>query len=126
MHILIVEDRPVYSDRWKHFLRYQGCSVVLATTVTEALAELKARTPDLIICDNDINPCAIYDDRLDGGFFFITKARENQYAGRIIFYTRGKRDYFTGELDITPLNVRYIWKQRKTPYTRMINRRSVL
>lgn len=113
MHALIVEDKPVFSDRWRRFLQHRSFTVAVAVSQTEAFREFRNKTPDLIICDNDIVPCAMYDDIFDGGFFFITKIRAEGFAGRIIFYTRGRQSYFQGETDIIPLNVRYIQKRFK-------------
>ncbi len=117
MHVLIVENKAEFSDRWERFVRHRGHSVAVATSQTEAFEEFSTKRPDLVICDNNINPCPIYDDIFDGGFFFIVKIRAGGFAGRIIFYTRGKRSYFNGEVDIAPLNVRYIQKRlrRQSP-----------
>ena len=113
MHVLIVEDKSVYSSRWSRFLLHHGHSVALAGSFSEAQNELADREPDLIICDNDINPCLKHDDIFDGGFFFISEARTQGFLGRIILYTGNSRSYFEAELDITALNVRFIRKQFK-------------
>lgn len=113
MHVLIIEDRPEFSDRWSRFLYHYKHSVAVATSHTEALEAFSVKRPDLVICDNDINPCAIHDDIFDGGFFFISQIRTLGFGARIIFYTRNSRQYFEEELDITPLNVRFIQKRLK-------------
>jgi CheY-like chemotaxis protein len=113
MYILIVEDRTIFSGRWSRFLRHRGHSTTVAESYTQAVEGFSVRTPDLVICDNDIKPCEMYEDIFDGGFFFISRIRAAGFGGRIILYTGNSRDYFEGELDISPLDVRFIQKRMK-------------
>jgi DNA-binding response OmpR family regulator len=80
--IFIVDDDPVYLDfMMGHFRKMNGYSVYVFSGGEDALANLIAKKPDLIILDHHL------DDPKKDGLFFISKFKKYNPKMPILYIT---------------------------------------
>ncbi len=108
--ILMVDDEPAQRTVLAGFLRKRGFEVVQAGTVEDALAELSARTIDLILTDLRM-PGASGIDLLEGARRInpevpvVVMTAFGTVASAVDAMKRGAADYLTKPIDLDELDV---------------------
>ena len=81
--ILVVDDSPEFLDSTRSMLESGSCRVAVASNEDEALAEIEAERPDLLILD-------VMMSRLDSGFQFMRKLKaDDRYKAIPILMVTG-------------------------------------